>query len=62
MITITDTKLIIEFEHTCPAEVVKDIQLAMIETLQHRTYDEYTNLKEVQQSNFFMLEFLKQTL
>lgn len=62
MITTTDTKVIIEFEHPCPAEVVKDMQLAIIETLQHRTYDQYIDLKEVQQSNFFMLELLKNLL
>jgi hypothetical protein len=62
MITTTDTKVIIEFEHPCPDEVVKDIQLALISTLQHRSYDTYMDLKEIQESNFFLLELFKHTL
>lgn len=62
MITITDTKIIIEFEHPCPDELVKDIQQAMISAIQYRVYDQYTDLKEVQKSNFFALELLKHLL
>lgn len=59
MITITDSKVIIEFEHDCPDEVVKDMRQALISIVQHRIYDQYTDLKEVQHSNFFVLELLK---
>lgn len=62
MVTTTDTKVIIEFEHPSPDEVIKDMQQAMISTLQHRVYDQYTNMKEVQHSNFVVLELLKHTL
>lgn len=62
MITTTETKVIIEIEHPCPDEVIKDIRVAMISSLQNRKYDKHTDLKEIQQSNFFMLELLKHTL
>ena len=62
MITTTDTKVIIEFEHPCPAEVIKDLQEALILSLQHVHYTKTIDLEELQRSNYFVLELLKQTL
>lgn len=62
MVTTTETKVIIEFEHPCPAEVLKDLQEALILSLQHIHYSKTINLEEVQRSNYFVLELLKQTL
>ena len=62
MIIITDEKLVIELEHPCPSDVIHDIQHAIITSLQHVNYGIGTDIKEIQTSNYFMLELLKQTL
>ena len=62
MITVTENKITIEFEHSCPVEVIQDIREAIIESLQQINYTDMIDCKKVQHSNYFMLELLKQML
>jgi hypothetical protein len=62
MIKLTEDQLIITFNHPCPCDVVRDIQDAIITNLQHFTYNDTMNVNQIQHSNYFLLELLKQTL
>lgn len=62
MITIKEEQLIITFNHPCPMDVVKDIQDAIITCLQHVVYTDIVDPEQIQHSNYFLLEILKQTL
>jgi len=60
MVILKENKLLIEIEHPCPVEFVNDLAEAIISVLQNRELSEVTQLKEFQESNFTMLELLKQ--
>ena len=62
MITIKKNKVIIEFEHSCPHEAVKDFQRAIINNIQNQNIDKLSNFEEIQESNYTLLEVLKHTL
>ena len=59
MITIKDNKLIIELEHVMPEEFIKDIQQAIIYSIQNQSGK--CDVKELQESNCSLLELLRQT-
>lgn len=62
MITITENKVLIEFEHSCPQEAVKDLQRAIITSIQNQKIDEFSEWEEIMESNYVLLEMLRNTI
>lgn len=62
MVKTTKNKVIIEFQHVCPTEAVKDLQRAIITSVQNQTLNELSDLEQVKESNYMLLEVLRNTL
>ncbi len=59
MVKIEQDKLIIEIEHPCPEDFLKDLKNALIDALQKRESKEITDLTQFQETNLTLLEILK---
>jgi hypothetical protein len=62
MVTITKTKLIIEIEHTCPADLLEILKDSLIFNLQQVEYSDNVSVVELKESNYFLLLLLKEML
>lgn len=58
MITINDEKITFEIEHPFPQEFINDLKNAIITSVQNQSY-EISNIEEIQDSNYYLLEVLK---
>ncbi len=59
MVKIEQEKVIIEFETDFPDDFIYELKLAIIFAVQNQQLEKYTNLLEVQDCNYRLLEFLK---
>ncbi|MGQ0829260.1 MAG: hypothetical protein ACT4ON_12800 [Bacteroidota bacterium] len=60
MIATHKDKLIIQIETPLPDEFVADLRKALIMVLQHQEYNITTELKKIRETNYFILELLKE--
>lgn len=59
MVRYDDEKVIIEINDPAPEEFVAALKIALICLLQDRETNEYTDLIDVKETNFMVLELLK---
>lgn len=59
MVRIGDEKIIIEINDPAPKEFVAELKIALICLLQERDLNEVTDLIDLKETNFIVLELLK---
>jgi hypothetical protein len=53
MVTIQNEKVIIEIDHPCPEEFVKDLKDSIIYALQNQEVNEFTDLVKFKNANIY---------
>lgn len=62
MVRTTKDKVIIEFKHPCPKNVIYDIKCAIIFVLQHQSSESLESEEEKKSSYYFMLLLLHEMM
>ena len=60
MVTTSESKAIIEIEHMSPEDFIKDLKKALINGLQNQELSEYTDLEVYRDTQYVLIELLKQ--